>query len=189
MGISSIDFIVADFCRKYYSVPEPEAVSGHVIQLTQNDISEAVGISAGMVASSIATLRTLSLMEDESYHVTGQWFRLVEFCHKDTASDLDMLWNAFYDFWNEKAEVYSFGKLGKRDGGNKKKFKDVVKRCDEDITIKQLELVLVYLAEVWAGDEKMVQYIRISTIFGSKQKFEKYLEDARTFVRLKEARA
>jgi uncharacterized phage protein (TIGR02220 family) len=46
------------------------------------------------------------------------------------------------------------------------------------VTFEQFESVIMHKAETWGRDAKMRPYVRPATLFGSKNKFITYLDDA-----------
>lgn len=48
-------------------------------------------------------------------------------------------------------------------------------------TFEQFQSVILHKKETWGNDEKMRQYIRPATLFGSTQKFKTYLDDATNY--------
>lgn len=49
------------------------------------------------------------------------------------------------------------------------------------VTFEQFQSVILHKKETWGCDEKMRQYIRPATLFGSTQKFKIYLDDATNY--------
>lgn len=49
------------------------------------------------------------------------------------------------------------------------------------VTFEQFQSVILHKLETWGADEKMRQYIRPGTLFGSKNKFMQYLDDATNY--------
>lgn len=49
------------------------------------------------------------------------------------------------------------------------------------VTFEQFQSVILHKRETWGNDEKMRQYIRPATLFGSTQKFKTYLDDATNY--------
>ena len=57
------------------------------------------------------------------------------------------------------------------------KISAVIKQIPK-LTLDQIESVIVHKQVTWGKDPKMAEYMRPATIFGSKQKFLNYLDDA-----------
>ena len=53
------------------------------------------------------------------------------------------------------------------------------------VTFEQFQSVILHKHETWGSDDKMRQYIRPATLFGSKNKFLQYLDDATNYWLLK----
>lgn len=49
------------------------------------------------------------------------------------------------------------------------------------VTFEQFQSVILHKKDTWGNDEKMRQYIRPATLFGSTQKFKTYLDDATNY--------
>jgi uncharacterized phage protein (TIGR02220 family) len=49
------------------------------------------------------------------------------------------------------------------------------------VNFEQFQSVILHKRETWGNDEKMRQYIRPATLFGSTQKFKTYLDDATNY--------
>lgn len=49
------------------------------------------------------------------------------------------------------------------------------------VSFDQFASIIEHKAETWRDDPKMCQYLRPATLFGSKQKFITYLEDATNY--------
>lgn len=49
------------------------------------------------------------------------------------------------------------------------------------VTFEQFQSIILHKHETWGSDEKMRQYIRPATLFGSTQKFKTYLDDATNY--------
>lgn len=49
------------------------------------------------------------------------------------------------------------------------------------VTFDQFQSIILHKHETWGNDEKMRQYIRPATLFGSIQKFKTYLDDATNY--------
>lgn len=60
---------------------------------------------------------------------------------------------------------------------NVSKIESVIRQIPK-ATLKQFESVIRHKQETWGNDPKMKEYIRPATLFGSKNKFETYLDDA-----------
>lgn len=49
------------------------------------------------------------------------------------------------------------------------------------VSLDQFQSIILHKHETWGADEKMRQYIRPATLFGSTQKFKTYLDDATNY--------
>lgn len=55
---------------------------------------------------------------------------------------------------------------------------EAIIRQKPKVTINEFESIIMHKYETWGQDPTMKQYLRPATLFGSKNKFETYLEDA-----------
>ena len=79
------------------------------------------------------------------------------------------------DFFNETCETnYS----------NTEKIKAVIRQIPK-VTFAHFESVILHKKEKWGNDPEMRQYLRPATLFGSKNKFMTYWEDANEYWILK----
>jgi uncharacterized phage protein (TIGR02220 family) len=60
---------------------------------------------------------------------------------------------------------------------NADKIKSIIRSLPK-VTFDQFASIIVHKKETWGTDPKMKEYLRPATLFGSKNKFETYLEDA-----------
>ena len=63
---------------------------------------------------------------------------------------------------------------------NTEKIKSIIRQMPK-LTFDQFRSVILHKKETWGGDPKMEQYLRPATLFGSKNKFQNYLEDAQHY--------
>lgn len=63
---------------------------------------------------------------------------------------------------------------------NADKIKSVIRQMPK-IGFEQFQSVILHKKETWGGDIKMKDYIRPATLFGSKNKFLQYLDDATNY--------
>ena len=60
---------------------------------------------------------------------------------------------------------------------NAAKIESVIRQMPK-VTLNEFESVIRHRHELWGNDPKMKQYLRPATLFGSKNRFQEYLEDA-----------
>lgn len=60
------------------------------------------------------------------------------------------------------------------------KIRNIISQIPQ-VTFDHFESVILHKRETWGADEKMRQYIRPGTLFGSKNKFLQYLDDATNY--------
>jgi uncharacterized phage protein (TIGR02220 family) len=60
---------------------------------------------------------------------------------------------------------------------NTDKIKAIIRQIPK-VTFDQFASIIMHKKETWGKDPKMVDYLRPATLFGSKNKFQTYLEDA-----------
>lgn len=60
---------------------------------------------------------------------------------------------------------------------NAAKIESVIRQMPK-VTLNEFESVIRHKHETWGNDPNMKQYLRPATLFGSKNKFQTYLEDA-----------
>jgi uncharacterized phage protein (TIGR02220 family) len=53
--------------------------------------------------------------------------------------------------------------------------------AEPKVEFKQFEAIIIHKHETWGQDEKMMEFNRPSTLFGSYPKFLRYLDDARQY--------
>jgi uncharacterized phage protein (TIGR02220 family) len=63
---------------------------------------------------------------------------------------------------------------------NDEKIKSIIRQIPK-ITFDQFQSVILHKKETWGGDIKMKDYLRPATLFGSKNKFLQYLDDATNY--------
>ena len=57
----------------------------------------------------------------------------------------------------------------------------IEKLAKKGATFEQFCSIIEHKTELWGEDEKMRQYLTPSTLFGSKQKFDRYLDEATNY--------
>jgi uncharacterized phage protein (TIGR02220 family) len=70
-----------------------------------------------------------------------------------------------------------FNKVYSKNYQNTEKISSIIRQIPK-VTFEQFQSVILHKLETWGNDDKMRQYLRPATLFGSKQKFITYLEDA-----------
>lgn len=63
---------------------------------------------------------------------------------------------------------------------NPEKIKIIIRQIPK-VTFEQFQSVILHKKETWGGDIKMKDYLRPATLFGSKNKFLQYLDDATNY--------
>jgi uncharacterized phage protein (TIGR02220 family) len=86
--------------------------------------------------------------------------------HEDEGLALRVL-----DYFNEVYETHY---------RNDEKIKAIIRQIPK-ITFAQFQSVILHKKETWGSDVKMKAYLRPGTIFGSKNKFLQYLDDATNY--------
>lgn len=126
---------------------------------SKKDAITAISMAITMVYKSKIPYRAdiLVLLDDIRYCI-------------DTYDDRDLAQQAL-DFWNETTGQQ------RRDYG---KISAVIRQIPK-LTLDQVQSVIVHKQLTWGNDPIMKEYLRPATIFGSRQKFINYLEDARQY--------
>lgn len=63
---------------------------------------------------------------------------------------------------------------------NTEKIRAIIRQMPK-VTIDNFKSVIIHKKNTWGEDPKMEQYLRPATLFGSKNKFQNYLEDAQHY--------
>jgi uncharacterized phage protein (TIGR02220 family) len=63
---------------------------------------------------------------------------------------------------------------------NADKIKSIIRQVPK-VRFEQFQSVILHKKETWGGDIKMKDYLRPATLFGSKNKFLQYLDDATNY--------
>jgi uncharacterized phage protein (TIGR02220 family) len=63
---------------------------------------------------------------------------------------------------------------------NTEKIQSIIRQMPK-VSFEQFQSIILHKQETWGKDDKMKPYLRPATLFGSKQKFITYLEDATDF--------
>lgn len=94
-----------------------------------------------------------------------EWFKLAK--EIESFDDVDLAQQVL-DFMNQQYDTQY---------RNTEKIKAVIRQIPK-VTFDQFASVIMHKKETWGTDPKMREYLRPATLFGSKNKFQTYLEDA-----------
>jgi len=171
LGISTLQYMICDAVCIYQT-------SG--VECTVENLSEDLGISRQTISKCITELLSsdprLILSYGDVLTPTDSWKSAVYTTAspakvetetmKLTSEVIKSLNEAYQSHFKASAWVGNIGAIVKR---------------DPSIGIRQFEAVIQHKKIQWGDDEKMREYLKPSTLFGSPGKFLRYLDDARSY--------
>ena len=172
LGISCSQYIVMDVCAQYKNISKPTLPS---------EMSELTGVSQGVITSAMNELRAcspslLEKSETGSYYPTAHWY-LAHLDRESVVSVVSLLEETATEVINFFNEVNS----SKYQVASNVRLVVNILKANSKITLDHFKSVVVHKHQTWGRDEKMKEYNRPSTLFGSPRKFMQYLDDANMY--------
>lgn len=173
LTINSIQYLVCDIVAQY-------SFAGQICKAA--DIAEDLGLSPHVVSRAISELMgtdpRLIASESGGYTTTVAWknatimsndIESARSSYRKMAEDVIKKFNETVGS-SYKAETY-VGDIS------------AILRKDPSIGFRQFDAVIQHKNLEWSRDDKMRQYLRPATLFGSPGKFLRYLDEARNYWR------
>lgn len=166
LDISSVHYMVAEACAFHKNIWSPTTIHG---------LAQELGLSTRAVSVAVDELRTcqpalLEIAENGSIYPTKHWY-LAQIQETQITTVDTQLAKEVIVYFNEVNETrYQLP-------NNMELIKAILKASPK-LTMDHFKSVIIHKKETWGNDEKMAEYNRPSTIFGSPRKFLKYLDDA-----------
>ncbi len=176
MGITTLQYLVADTANTLCGA------SGYC---SQDDICESLGISRQVVSRCVTEMLAMDPrlidLDADGIRPTQAWKTMAYSSGgaKPVETDVMRLTVEVINRFNETC------KSSYRAATYVPNIQAIIRR-DPSVTLRQFDAVIQHKNIQWKDDDKMREYLRPGTLFGSAGKFLRYLDEARQYWKQRE---